>query len=162
MTVDAALASSESGRQVPVPLGGRSTASGVRPSVECFRRTDASAPPAESSRTPKNFFAKASFTQRLPPLWDRTIFGQVFVRGGMTEFSKWKVPLPGGQARRNKLLVSWGPLVIAPALAGVKNQSEKSPYRGVHAHGVGTRRNSARVPSNCQVYGAWRQEGGDA
>jgi len=98
--------------------------------LECFRRTDASAPPAESSRTPKNFFAKASFTQRLPPLWDRTIFGQVFVRGGMTEFSKWKVPLPGGQARRNKLLVSWGPLVIAPALAGVKNQSEKSPLPG--------------------------------
>ena len=98
--------------------------------LECFRRTDASAPPAESSRTPKNFFAKASFTQRLPPLWDRTIFGQVFVRGGMTEFSKWKVPLPGGQARRNKLLVSWGPLVIAPALAGVKNQSGKSPLPG--------------------------------
>src|SRR5262249_38514946 len=32
--------------------------------------------------------------------------------------SKWKVPLPGGQARRNKLLVSWGPLVIAAPLAG--------------------------------------------
>src|SRR6516165_2644002 len=41
-----------------------------------------------------------------------------------------KSPLPGGQARRNKLLVSWGPLVIAPALAGVKNQSEKSPLPG--------------------------------
>ena len=27
-------------------------------------------------------------------------------------------PLPGGQARRNKLLVSWGPLVIVPPLAG--------------------------------------------
>src|SRR5215475_16100349 len=74
---------------------------------ECFRRTDASAPPAESLPTPKNFFAKTSFTQRLPPLCGRTIFGQVFVRGGMTKFSKWKVPLPGGQARRNKLLVSW-------------------------------------------------------
>src|SRR5262249_11573650 len=34
----------------------RSTASGVRPSLECFRRTDASAPPAESLPTPKNFF----------------------------------------------------------------------------------------------------------
>jgi len=31
----------------------------------------------------KKFFAKTSFTQRLPPLSDRTIFGQVFVRGGM-------------------------------------------------------------------------------
>jgi len=35
----------------------------------------------------------------------------------MIKFSKWKVPLPGSQARRNKLLVSWGPLVIAPPLA---------------------------------------------
>ena len=34
----------------------------------------------------------------------------------MTEISKRKVPLPGGQARRNKLLV--GPLVIAAPLAG--------------------------------------------
>src|SRR5262249_6186432 len=29
-----------------------------------------------------------------------------------------KSPLPGGQARRNKLLVSWGPLVIAAPLQG--------------------------------------------
>src|SRR5262249_44843521 len=36
----------------------------------------------------------------------------------VSKFSKWKVPLPGGQARRNKLLVSWGPLVIAAPLAG--------------------------------------------
>src|SRR5262249_17273620 len=36
----------------------------------------------------------------------------------VTKFSKWKVPPTGGQARRNKLLVSWGPLVIAPPLAG--------------------------------------------
>src|SRR5262245_13962071 len=28
-----------------------------------------------------------------------------------------KSPLPGGQARRNKRLGSWGPLVIAPPLA---------------------------------------------
>src|SRR6516162_6681523 len=118
MTVDAALASSESGRQVPVPLGGRSTASGVRPSVRVFPKNRCERAASGILSHTKKFFAKASFTQRLPPLWDRTIFGQVFVRGGMTEFSKWKVPLPGGQARRNKLLVSWGPLVIAPALAG--------------------------------------------
>jgi hypothetical protein len=43
---------------------------------------------AESLPAPKNFFAKTSFAQRLPPLWDRTIFGQVFVRGGMIKFSK--------------------------------------------------------------------------
>src|SRR6516165_6156600 len=63
---------SESRWQVPVRLGAqcltqqRPTASGARPSVECFRRTDASAPPAESLPAPKNFFAKASLTQRLP------------------------------------------------------------------------------------------------
>src|SRR4029450_11675141 len=100
---------SESGQQVPLPLGGRdpaqcliqrSAVSGVRSSLECFRRTDASAPPAESLPTPKNFFAKASFTQSLPPLWDRTIFGQVFVRGAMTKFSKWKVPPTGGRICR--------------------------------------------------------------
>jgi hypothetical protein len=39
--------------------------------------------------------------------------------GGLAEPLKWKVPpLPGGQARRNKLLVSWGPVVIAAPLAG--------------------------------------------
>src|SRR5262249_51324475 len=33
--------------------------------LECFRRTDASAPPAEFLPAPKNFFAKTSFTQGL-------------------------------------------------------------------------------------------------
>src|SRR5215469_14042276 len=56
------------------------------------------APRAESLPAPKNFFAKTSFTQRLPPLWDRTIFGQVFVRGSMIKFSKWKVPPTGGSS----------------------------------------------------------------
>ena len=54
----------------------------------------------ESLPAPKNFFAKTFFTQRLAPLWVRTIFGQAFVRGGMIKFSKWKVPLPGGSPRR--------------------------------------------------------------
>src|SRR6516162_1328425 len=64
---------SESRWQVPVRLGAqcltqqRPTASGARPSVECFRRTDASAPPPESLPAPKFFLAKASLTQRLPP-----------------------------------------------------------------------------------------------
>src|SRR5262249_33805868 len=34
------------------------------------------------------FFAKASFTQKATPFIGRTIFGQVFVREGMTEISK--------------------------------------------------------------------------
>jgi hypothetical protein len=95
------------------------TASGVRPSVERFRRTDASAPPTESLPTPKTFFAKASCTQRLPLYRDRTIFGRVFVRGGMTKFSKMESPPTGGSRRAgNELLVSWTPLVIAAPLAG--------------------------------------------
>jgi hypothetical protein len=49
------------------------TASGVRPSVECFRRTDASAASGISAGT-KNFFAKTSFTQRLPPLMGQNHF----------------------------------------------------------------------------------------
>jgi len=49
----------------------------------------------------------------------------------MIEFSKWKVPPPGGQVRRNKLLVSWGPLVIAPPLAG----SLLAPLRWLHRAG---------------------------
>src|SRR5215475_15555136 len=47
----------------------------------------------------KNFFCKKSLSHKGYPLWDGTIFGQVFGRGGMIKFSKWKVPLPGGQAR---------------------------------------------------------------
>src|SRR5262249_3681883 len=42
----------------------------------------------------------------------------VLEHGIEARFSKWKVPPTGGQARRNKLLVSLGPLVIAAPLAG--------------------------------------------
>jgi hypothetical protein len=66
----------------------------------------------------QKFFCKNVFHRKVYPLYrDGTIFGQVFVRGGMTKIGK--SPLPGGQARRNKLLVSRGPLVIAPPLAGL-------------------------------------------
>ena len=64
--------------------GTRSIASGVRPSVECFRRTDPSAPPAESLPAPK-FFCKNVFYTKATPFMGRTIFGQVFVRGGMSK-----------------------------------------------------------------------------
>jgi hypothetical protein len=46
----------------------------------------------------KNFFAKNVFHTKATPLWDRTIFGQVFGRGGMIKFSKWKVPPTGGSS----------------------------------------------------------------
>jgi hypothetical protein len=54
-------------------------------------------PTAESSPAPENFFFKNAFRQKgYSLLGGRTIFGQVFVRGGMTKFSKWKVPPTGG------------------------------------------------------------------
>src|SRR6516162_9892305 len=96
---------SESRWQVPVRLGAqcltqqRPTTSGARPSVECFRRTDASAPPAESLPAPKIFLQKRLSQKSYPLYRDGTIFGQVFVRGGMIKISKWKVPPTGGQSR---------------------------------------------------------------
>src|SRR5262249_45193343 len=47
----------------------------------------------------KKFFCKGVPHTKATPLWDGTIFGQVFVRGGMTKISKWKAPLPGGVNR---------------------------------------------------------------
>ena len=46
----------------------------------------------------KIFLQKRLLHKGYPPLWDRTIFGQVFVRGGMIKFSKRKVPPTGGWA----------------------------------------------------------------
>jgi hypothetical protein len=43
----------------------------------------------------QKFFCKNVFHTKATPFMGRTIFGQVFVRGGMTEISKTKVPLPG-------------------------------------------------------------------
>src|SRR6516165_2576980 len=61
MTVDAALASSESGRQVPVPLGGRSTASGVRPSVRVFPKNRCERAASGILSHTKKFFCKSVF-----------------------------------------------------------------------------------------------------
>src|SRR5262249_42510206 len=70
------------------------------------------------------------------------------------QFSKWKVPLLGGQARRNKLLVSWGPRmnrlrlsahprnVTSRIVSGPSQFSSSSP----DAHCAGPRR-AARIPS---------------
>src|SRR5262249_61431949 len=87
---------SELGRHGPVPFGGRdpaqcliqhSAASGpaftrVFPKNRCERAA------SEISAGTKKFFCKSVFHTKATPLWDRTIFGQVFVRGGMTKFSK--------------------------------------------------------------------------
>src|SRR5215472_1354351 len=48
----------------------------------------------------QKFFCKNVFRQKgYPLLGGRTIFGQVFGRGGMTEISKRKVPPTGGVQR---------------------------------------------------------------
>src|SRR5215831_5073086 len=56
--------------------------------------------------------AKSHFQNaKVPPGWGSS-------DGRTANSQNGKSPLPGGQARRNKLLVSWGPLVIAAPLAG--------------------------------------------
>src|SRR5262249_7667090 len=92
---------SESGRQVPVPAQCNDTALGrircpaftrVFPKNRCERAASGISPGT------KNFFCKKVFHTKATPLWDRTIFGQVFGRGGMIKFSKWKVPPTGGSS----------------------------------------------------------------
>ena len=53
------------------------------------------APTAESSSGTKNFFAKNVFHTKATPFMGRTIFGQVFGKGGMNNFQNSKAPLPG-------------------------------------------------------------------
>src|SRR5262249_49760617 len=65
-------------------------------SVECSRRTDASAPPAESLPAPKNFFAKTSFTQRLPLNGPESNFAAFSGKGHEAIFEFHASPLPGG------------------------------------------------------------------
>jgi hypothetical protein len=74
-----------------------SAASSVRPPLECFRRTDVSAPPAESLPTPKIFFQKR-LSHKGYPFTGRNHFWTGFWERGMTKFSKWKVPPTGGSS----------------------------------------------------------------
>jgi hypothetical protein len=83
-----------------------STASDVRPSVKCFRRT-ASAPPAESLPAPKIFFAKTSFTQRLPPFWGGNHFWTGFCQRGHEQFSESKSPPYRGSHLPHAHQVRW-------------------------------------------------------
>jgi hypothetical protein len=55
---------------------------------------------ADSGISPKHqkFFCKNVFHTKVTPLWGRTIFGQVFVRGRMSNFQNPKVPPPGGSS----------------------------------------------------------------
>jgi hypothetical protein len=56
------------------------------------------APTAESLPAPKFFFCKNVFHTKATPFMGRTIFGQVFVRGGMSNFQNPKVPPTGGSS----------------------------------------------------------------
>ena len=51
---------------------------------------------SKSFPAPENFFLQERLPQKgYPPFWGRTVFGQVFGRGGMSNFQNPKVP-PGG------------------------------------------------------------------
>ena len=96
---------SESGRQIPVPRARLRTVpdttlnrircpafTRVFPKNRCGRIASGISPGT------KKFFCKNVFHTKATPLWDRTIFGQVFVRGAMNKISKWKVPPTRGGA----------------------------------------------------------------
>src|SRR5262249_4881683 len=68
----------------------------------------------------KKFFCKSVFHTKATPLWDGTIFGQVFGRGGTTKFSKWKVPPTGGSsaprgANRNEVYLRFCAYLTRPS-----------------------------------------------
>jgi hypothetical protein len=73
----------------------RLTASGVRLSVECFRRTDASAPPAESLPALK-FFQKRLSRTKATPFYVQNHFWAGFWERGREQNRKMESPLPGG------------------------------------------------------------------
>src|SRR5262249_26648990 len=77
-------------------LGGCSLAQ-RKPSERSLHRSLSARRERNLSRHQKIFLQKC-FHTKATPLWDRTIFKQVFVRGGMIKFSKWKVPPTGGSS----------------------------------------------------------------
>ena len=82
-------------------------------------------PTSECSPAPEIFFCKNAFCQKgYPLLGAETIFGQVFGRGGMTKFSKWKVPPTGGSSAPQQPFgrtngARGSPLFIAPPSRGL-------------------------------------------
>ena len=93
---------SESGRQVPVPWARpRTVPDTTLDRIRCpafgkmFPKNRSERAASGISPDTKNFFCKNVFHTKATPLWDRTIFGQIIVRGGMIKFSKWKVPPTG-------------------------------------------------------------------
>lgn len=83
------------------------------------------APPSSVAATAPIIFFKEVAQNRPPHFLARTSlstrnrFTPNFQGWGLDENLKLKSPpYPGGQARRKKLLLSWGPLIIAPPLGG--------------------------------------------
>ena len=87
-------------------------------------------PTSECSPAPEIFFCKNAFCQKgYPLLGAETIFGQVFGRGGMTKFSKWKVPPTGGRARRSSLLDGLIITALGAERVGLMKRSFVSAYK---------------------------------
>src|SRR6516225_9497790 len=59
------------------------------------------APRAECLPAPKNFFAKTSFTQRLPPLWAEPFLDRFLSEGARPKSRNEKSPLPGVKRAAN-------------------------------------------------------------
>ena len=102
------LIRSESGRQSPVPRARpRTVPVTTLNRIRCpaftrvFPKNRYERTASEISPGTKKFFCKNVFhTKATPFMRARTIFGQVFVRGGMNKISKWKVPPSGGAIAR--------------------------------------------------------------
>ena len=63
----------------------------------------------------QKIFLQKRLSHKGYPLWDRTIFGQVFVRGAMNKISKWKVPPTGG----GRATTGRGLMLASPRYDGV-------------------------------------------
>jgi hypothetical protein len=85
-----------------------------RPQARDCSRTQA--PTAESSLAPKNFFATAPSTERLPPFWGRNHFWTGFWERGHEQFSESNSPPYRGvaSAARSSKLVRDSPNRASP------------------------------------------------
>ena len=93
-------------RTDPVFNGCRlAAASGVRPSVECFRRNRCERADSGILSRHQKFFCKNVFHRKATPFLGQTVFGQIFGRGAVTKISKWKVPPTGGQALQSARII---------------------------------------------------------
>jgi hypothetical protein len=125
-----------------------STASGVRPSVECFRRTD-----AESLPAPKIFLQKR-LSHKGYRLYGQNHFWTGFWERGVSNFQNPKVPLPGGSICRTHIqarLRCVKPCQFRPARC-----RRRAPIQANLARSRGTCRVKARCSGRCAGCGQRR------